>query len=582
MVDLVIRNGTVVDGTGGPAYQADVAVEGARIVDVGCGLGSGRREIDATGQLITPGWVDVHTHYDGQATWDPYLSPSSWHGVTTAVMGNCGVGFAPARAHRREWLINLMEGVEAIPGAVLAEGVRWAWESFPEYLDALASTPRAIDVAAQVPHGALRAYVLDQHERLNEPATPEEVARMAALVREAVAAGAVGFSTSRTVLHLSKDGHLVPGTSASQMELLAIARAMSEAGGGVIEVTSDFWSVEDEFAWMRQVAAETGVTVVFVASQSPMAPSAWRTQLERSSRAVEEGSRVVPQVAGRPTGVLAGLESRFHPLMQHPLYLAIEHLPLAERVARLQQKEVRERILNERVETESDPQNAARQQPGGRVSPLMNLLVSNYDRVFALGDPPDYEPPAERSVRAIARRENRREIEVVYDILVSRGGRELLYLPLFNYLDFNFEAMREMLLHPHASMGFSDGGAHCAFICDASLPTFMLTHWARDRQRGPRLPLELVVKRQTHDTARLYGLNDRGVVARGMKADLNLIDFERLKLRAPEAVFDLPAGGMRLVQRAEGYRATLVGGAVVFEDGQPTGALPGAVVRRRR
>jgi N-acyl-D-aspartate/D-glutamate deacylase len=578
--DLVIRGGVVVDGTGDPARLADVAIEADRIRAVGRDLGRGRREIDAAGHLVTPGWVDVHTHYDGQATWDPYLSPSSWHGVTTVVMGNCGVGFAPVSADRRAWIIDLMEGVEAIPGPVLTEGVRWSWESFPDYLDALASTRRVLDVAAQVPHGPLRAHVLADAARLNQPATPEQVARMAVLVREAIAAGAIGFSTSRTLLHYSSDGNLVPGTTAPADELLAIGRAMQDGGGGVVQLTSDFLSVDQEFAWMTRLARETGNPVVFVLSQNPMNPKAWRTQLALSHRAVADGAPVFPQVAGRPTGLLAGLQTGLHPFARKPSYRAVAHLPLAERVARMREPALRERILAEPAEPAPAPDGTSR-RPRGAPSPLLDLLSSSYARCFALGDPPDYEPPPERSVKATAEREQRREIEVVYDILLERGGRELLYLPLFNYLDFDFEAMREMLLDPHASLGFSDAGAHCAFMCDASMPTYMLTYWARDRRRGPRLPIELVVKRQTHDTAQLYRLVDRGVIAPGAKADINVIDFERLALAAPEAAFDLPAGGMRLVQRATGYRATIVSGAVVSENGQPTGAMPGALVRRR-
>jgi N-acyl-D-amino-acid deacylase len=579
--DLVIRGGVVIDGTGQPARRADVAIDADRIRAVGLDLGRGRRELDAAGHLITPGWVDVHTHYDGQATWDPYLEPSSWHGVTTVVMGNCGVGFAPVRAHHRAWIIDLMEGVEAIPGSVLAEGVRWGWESFPEYLDVLASTRRAIDIAAQVPHGPLRAYVLEDAARLNQPATPDEVARMAALVRDAIAAGAVGFSTSRTLLHYSSDGNPVPGTGAPEDELMAIGRAMQDGGGGVVEVTSDFFSIEHELGWMTRLARETGNPVVFVLSQNPINPGAWRTQLVRSRQAVAEGAPVFPQVAGRPFGLLAGLATGFHPFMRRPSYRALAQLPLAGCVARMREPSVRERILAEPDDETAPAVDGTGPRPRGGPSPLLALFRSSYARSFALGDPPDYEPPPERSVKATAEREQRREIEVVYDLLLERGGRELLYVPLFNYLDFDFEAMREMLLEPHAILGGSDAGAHCAFLCDASMPTYMLTHWVRDRRRGPRLPIELVVKRQTLDNARLYRLSDRGVIAPGAKADINVIDFDRLALAAPEVAFDLPAGGLRLVQRARGYRATIVSGAVVFEQGQPTGAMPGQLVRRR-
>jgi N-acyl-D-aspartate/D-glutamate deacylase len=564
MHDLVVRGGKVVDGTGAPARTADVAIDGERIADVGTGLGAAHRDIDADGLLVTPGWVDIHTHYDGQVTWDPYLSPSSWHGVTTLVMGNCGVGFAPARPERRDWLIGLMEGVEDIPGTALAAGIDWQWETFPEYLDAVEHMPRALDVAAQVPHGAVRAYVMDERGARNEKATAADVAAMAAIVREAVAAGALGFSTSRTLLHRAVDGEPVPGTFAGAEELLGIGSVLGELGRGVFELASDLAPEGDEFAWMDELAGSTGRPVTFACLQNDLDPGQWRRLLRHAEEAAARGAPVVPQVAARPTGLLLGLESSFHPFSTHPTFQEIAELPLPERVARLRDPEIRRRILAE------EPNHAM---------PVAMFIASRFDRLFQLGDPPDYEPEPERSVAATAKREGRGPQAVAYDWLLEREGRELLYFPLLNYSNGDFEPIREMLLHPNAVLGLSDGGAHCGIICDASTPTFLLTHWVRDRRRGERLPLEWAVRLQTRNTARLFGLEDRGMLAPGLKADLNLIDLERLHIDPPEMQFDLPADGRRLVQRARGYRATIKSGEPIYEDGEPTGALPGRLIR---
>ncbi|HSJ97822.1 MAG TPA: amidohydrolase family protein [Myxococcota bacterium] len=565
MHDLVFRGGTLVDGTGAPAATGDLAVDGGRIAQVGGKAGAARREVDARGCLVAPGWVDVHTHYDGQVTWDPYLTPSSWHGVTTVVMGNCGVGFAPARPDRHQWLIGLMEGVEDIPGTALAEGIDWQWEGFPEYLDAVQRMPRAIDVAAQVPHGAVRAYVMGERGAKNEASTPEDVAEMARIVREALAAGALGFSTSRTLLHRAIDGEPVPGTFANEQELLGIGRALGAAGHGVFELASDLSPETAEFAWMEQLSAETGRPVTFACLQNDFDPEQWRRSLAATEQAAARGARVVPQVAGRPTGLLLGLQSTFHPFSDHPTYRSeLSALPLAERVRRMRDPAVRARLLAE--------------QPGPNF-PIAQYIASSLHKLFPLGDPPDYEPPPEQSVKATAEREGRSPQEVAYDLLLQRDGRELLYFPLLNYAGGDFEAIREMLLHPQAVIGLSDGGAHCGIICDASMPTFLLTHWVRDRQRGERLPLEHVVRMQTRNTARLFGLEDRGRLVPGLRADVNLIDLENLRIDPPEMVFDLPASSRRLVQRSHGYRMTVQAGQVIFEDGEPTGALPGRLIR---
>ena len=568
MHDLVIRDGLVVDGTGAPAAPGDVVVDDGVVTEVtGPGrAGRGRHEIHADGRLVTPGWVDVHTHYDGQATWDPELSPSGWHGVTTAVMGNCGVGFAPAAPDRREWLIQLMEGVEDIPGTALAEGMTWNWETFPEYLDELERLPRTVDVAALVPHGAVRAYVMGDRGAANEPATAEEIVRMGEIVAEAIRAGAAGFSTTRTVLHRAKDGELAAGTTASPDELLGIGDAMGAAGAGVFEMASDMVVPADEFAWMAELSRRSGRTVTFNCLQSDVWPEQWRELLELSDRAAETGARIVPQVAGRPACLMFGLESSFHPFVANPSYRRIARLPLSERVAQMHTPEVREAILAETAD----------------IGDFGNYMLRSFHKMFPLDDPPDYEPAPSQSVAAIAERTGRRPEEVVYDLLLERDGHELLYFPLLGYSHGDFGAIQAMLEHPGTVLGLGDGGAHCGLLCDASLPTYMLTHWVRDRHRGGRLGLERVVAMQTSETAALYGYGDRGVLAPGYRADVNVVDLDGLRLAPPEMVHDLPAGGRRLVQRASGYGATICAGVPVRVDDAPTGERPGRLVRGTR
>jgi N-acyl-D-amino-acid deacylase len=570
MHDLILRAGTVVDGTGAPPRTADVAVDGEQITEVGSLQGErAHQEVDADGLIVTPGFVDMHTHYDGQATWDPLLSPSCWHGVTTVVMGNCGVGFAPVHPGTEEWLIQLMEGVEDIPGTALAEGITWGWESFPEYLDALEGMPRALDIGTQVPHGAVRAYVMGERGARNEPATPADIEAMAEIVLEGLRAGALGFSTSRTIVHRAVDGEPVPGTFAAEDELLGIGRALASAGRGVFEVApagvmgEDLLAPAKEVAWMRRLSAQTGRPVTFALAQHNRAPEQWRELLELAKAATADGAALRAQVMGRPTSLLVGWQTQTHPFRPRPTYKAIAHLPLEERIERLRDPEVRAAILAER-----SPDN-----------PLADVVSAGLDRIFPMGEPPDYEPPPERSVAAIAAAEGRPGEEVLYDLMMGRDGKELLMLTLLGYSDGNLDAMREMLLHPNAALGLSDGGAHCGAICDASMPTFMLSHWARDRDRGPTLDLALVVRKMTYETARTYGLDDRGVIAPGAKADLNLIDFERLDLRLPKLVFDLPGGARRLVQEADGYVATFVSGAQTMAEGEDTGARPGRLVR---
>jgi N-acyl-D-aspartate/D-glutamate deacylase len=565
VADLTIRNAHLADGTGAPARPADVVVEGDRIVDVALpGEGSAaRREIDADGRLVTPGFVDIHTHYDGQATWDPEMTPSSWHGVTTVVMGNCGVGFAPADPGRRDWLIQLMEGVEDIPGTALAEGMSWNWESFPEYLDELESMPRVMDVAAQIPHGAVRGYVMGERGAANEEATAEDIALMSKLVEEGLRSGAVGFTTTRTVLHRAKDGELAAGTTATVEELLGLGDALGAAGAGVFGVASDMIDPAAEFEWMAELSRRSGRPVTFGCLQDDLRPEHWRTYLELAAAANSDGARIVPQVAGRPACLLFGWESSVHPFITHRAYRAIADLPLVERVAALRTPAVRRAILDEEVQR----------------SGFGAFLLSSFQKLFPLGDPPDYEPAPEQSVAAIAAREGSTPEEVTYDLMLGRDGTELLYFPLLGYSHGDFDAMREMLERDDTVLGLGDGGAHCGVLCDASLPSYMLTHWVRDRERGERFDLERVVSMQTRRTAALYGFDDRGVVAPGYRADLNVIELDALRIAPPEIVYDLPAGGRRLIQRATGYGATICGGATVAIDDEPTGERPGGLIR---
>ena len=562
MHDLVIRGGAVVDGTGAPAVTADVAVDGGRITEVGRVDGHGARELVADGLVVAPGWVDIHTHYDGQVTWDPDVTPSSWHGVTTVVMGNCGVGFAPVRPGGEGFLIELMEGVEDIPGTALHEGIAWDWESFPDYLDALDKTPRALDIAAQVPHAALRAYVMGERAH-EQDADAEEIAEMSALAEAALRAGACGVSTSRTILHRSKHG-LVPGTDALPDELLGLGDAIARAGHGVFQLVSDHQGGAGDRDWLVDLVARTGARATYTLAQAPYAPDRWRDALAATEDDRAAGRQILPQVACRPTGMLFGLQSSLHPFSTHPTYRALAELPLAARAARLAQPEVRAALLAEEPAT-------------GNVIAL--ALMQRWDQIFPLGDPPDYEPPRSASVAGVAEREGRTPQAVALDWLLERGGAAFLFAPLATYVDHDHEVLREMMTHPGTVLGLSDGGAHCGLICDVSMPTYLLTHWVNGRTRGPRLGLEQAISLQTSRTAAAYGFTDRGVIAPGKRADLNLIDLDGMALRAPEMVFDLPAGGRRLIQRADGYVATLVAGQTTMEHGEPTGERPGRLVR---
>ncbi len=561
MSDLVIRNGFLVDGSGAPGRRADVVVEADRIVEVtdagAASTAHARRVVDADGRLVTPGWVDVHTHYDAQVSWDPWLTPSSWHGVTTVVMGNCGVGFAPADPDRHEWLIELMEGVEDIPGSAMTEGITWEWETFGEYLDAIERRPHALDVGTQIAHGPLRAYVMGDRGAANEPATAEDRAAMSALVEEALRAGALGFSTSRTPLHRSRSGELVPGTDADAAELLAIGDALAKVGHGVFQFAPEHSRLPvAEWPWMRDLARRTGRTVCVNLNQPDQDPDVWRTVLRLLDEAAGEGLPIYAQVAGRSIGILYCLHGSVHPLLFHPAYAEVQHLPMPER---------RRRIVEEVPDD------------GGF---FRRVVLDKLARTWPVAGPDiDYEPAPDTSVAAVAAARDIPPMQLVLDHLTAHGGNGMLYAPFFNYaygdLSFTYEVTR----HPRTRMGLSDAGAHCGAICDGGMPTFMLTHWTRDRRRGPKLALEHVVHRQTRQTAELYGLYDRGLVAPGLRADLNVIDHEALGFEVPRMAFDLPAGGRRLVQRARGYVATFVAGIQTVADDEPTGELPGRLVR---
>lgn len=568
MHDTVIRGGTIVDGTGKSRFTGDVAVEGDRIVQVGGKAGPGRREIDAAGLIVTPGWVDAHTHYDGQATWDPVLAPSSWHGVTTILFGNCGVGFAPVRSADRDSLIGLMEAVEEIPGIALAEGLKWNWESFPEYLDALAQMPRAIDVGAQIPHHPLRVYVMGERAIRREKATADDIEAMHRLTAQGMRAGAFGFTTSRTNSHKTLTGEMVPGRYSEIDELVGIGRALKGLGYGAFGVNSDFDIETEELGWMSRLSKETGRPVWFLLTDRPTDKERWQRLMSGVHGARADGAMVTAQIAGRPVGVLLGIDTALNPFSIRPSYQALLKLPVEERIRQMQNPALRAQILRE----------APSEQLVQRLSQFRQHINTRWHRMFPMGDPPNYEPEEKDSVAAIAVREGRTPDEVAYDYLAA-GAERFLFFPIVGYNEDNLDIIRTMLTDDATVLGLSDGGAHCSSIVDASVPSWMLIHWARDRTRGERLPLEMVVRRQTSETASFFGFHDRGILDVGKKADINVIDYEGMRLHAPEVRYDLPMGGRRLVQRVDGYRATLVSGVPTFENGEYTRAMPGKLVR---
>ena len=565
--DMVIRGGTVVDGSGGKPFQADVAIDGDRVSIIGTVSGTGAEEIDATGCIVTPGFVDIHTHYDGQATWDAEMAPSSWHGVTTVVMGNCGVGFAPARPDRHEWLISLMEGVEDIPGTALAEGMKWNWESFPEYLDALEQLPRTVDVGTHVPHGAVRAYVLGDREMPGAVPTEADMAEMSRIVEEGVRAGALGFSTSRTVLHKSIDGELVPGTTATSEELLVIGRAMGRVGHGVFEMASDMKRDWNEFGWMGQLSRETGLPVTFAALQSIAKELPLEEQISSMREENAKGANIVAQIALRGNGIIMAWQGTVHPFKFKPAWAEIDALPWDQQYARLSDPAFRARMIaEESVIPESD------------IVDFLTIVANGWHTHFEMGPQFNYEPTQAESIAARAAAAGMSAAEYGYDMLMSDNGKGFIYFPILNYRDGNLNFLEALQTSDDCVNSLSDGGAHCGTICDAASPTFMLQHWVRDRA-GQRITLENAVKRQCRDTALLYGLDDRGLLAPGMLADVNVIAMDKVKLGKPWLAFDLPAGGKRLLQKADGYVATIKSGQVTFRDGVMQGPVPGRLLR---
>lgn len=568
--DLIIRGGTIVDGTGAARFTGDVAIKDGLIAAVGSVQGDAKDEIDATGKIVTPGFVDVHTHYDGQATWDQEMAPSSWHGVTTAVMGNCGVGFAPAAPDRHNWLIGLMEGVEDIPGTALAEGMKWDWETFPEYLDALERLPRSIDVGTHVPHGAVRAYVLGDREQPGAIPTAEDIQKMADIVEDGVRAGALGFSTSRTVLHRSIDGEVVPGTTATKEELIEIGRAMGRVGHGVFEMASDMRREWDEFGWMGALSRETGLPCTYAALQSIAKEMPLDEQIACMRAENDNGANIVAQIALRGNGIIMAWEGTVHPFRLRPSWQAIAELPWEQQRAKLLDPAFKAQLLAEENDFSEVNQD---------IIGLIMVVCGGWGMQFEMDPDFNYEPQADESIAARAAAAGVSGDEYAYDLLCRDQGKGFIYLPILNYADGNLDFLEALQHSDDTVNSLSDGGAHCGTICDAASPTFMLQHWVRDRKRGGKISLENAIKRQCRDTARLYGLDDRGLIAPGYLADLNVIDLDKIKLGKPWLAFDLPAGGKRLLQKAEGYVCTIKTGVVTFKNGEWTGATPGGLIR---
>ena len=559
---LIIRNGKIVDGTGDAAFTGDIKIVNGVIQEVGTVTGTGDEEIDAKGLLVTPGFVDIHTHYDGQVTWSHQLASSSQLGVTTVVMGNCGIGFAPCNAEHRAIMMRLMEGVEDIPGVVLEEGLPWNWRTFPEYLDALDARSYDADIATQIGHAPLRIHVMGDRGAARAPATDADIAAMAELAGQAVQAGALGFSTSRTILHKSSDGTNTPTLGAAEKELVGIALGLKKVGLGTLQLVTDFDDVDEEFAMLRRIVEQSGRPLSLTLLQHEHLPDRWRRVMHHMHDATDAGLKMTAQVGARPVALIFSFALSLCPFSQLPTYESLKDLPAPERLKQLRDPAIRAQILSEEHQEE-----------------MYKRRVANFENLYPLGDPPEYEPHPDTSIAAVALRTGKPAAEVAYDILLGSEGQALLYRPLYNYFEKDLEVLREMLLDRDTVPGLSDGGAHYGFICDASFPTYLLTHWGRDRTRGEKIPLTQLVKWQTQDTARTVGLNDRGLIKPGYKGDINIIDFDHLQLHAPKIVHDLPAGGRRLGQKVEGYRATIVSGVVTYRDGVATGEHPGRLIR---
>jgi len=567
MYDLIIKNGTVYDGTGDKPFVADIAIKGRKIEAIGELEEVSKQTINAEGKIVAPGFVDIHTHYDGQVTWDPYLRPSTYHGVTTVVMGNCGVGFSPCKPEERDWLISLMEGVEDIPGTALHEGINWQWESFPEYLDILENKPLAIDVGTQIPHGAVRAYVMGQRGINREEATQEEIDRMSQLVKEAIQAGAFGFSTSRTEKHRDSSGALTPSITAHKNELVSIANSIGELNSGVLQGISDFYDFESEFDIFKEMSQSSGRPISITVEQMDQRPDWWHQLLDGIEAAQNKGINMYGQVPPRATGINMGLEVTLNPFTFYPSFYDLSKKSLEEKVATMRDPKFKKKLLSE--------------QPVSIGNPLVEEITQSFNKMFRLGDPANYEPDPDSSFKAIAKKQNISPQEVAYDCLLEKEGKALIYHPLFNYLPGNLDFVEKMLNHPYSISGLGDAGAHCGAISDASFPTTLIQHWGRDRTRGKKIPLEKLISMQTLETSRLLGISDRGVLKEGYKADINVIDFDNLTLHEPEVLHDLPAGGRRLVQKASGYEYTIVSGQIAFENGEATGALNGRLIRNQ-
>jgi len=565
MYDLIIRNGTIYDGKGGKPYLADLAISGKTIAKIGDIEESGSEEIEAKGKIVTPGFVDIHTHYDGQVTWDPYLRPSTYHGVTTVVMGNCGVGFSPCKPEKRDWLIGLMEGVEDIPGTALHEGINWEWETFPEYLDTLEKKPLAIDVGTQIPHGAVRAFVMGERGITQERASEEEIMEMGKIVKEAIEAGAFGFSTSRTEKHRDSSGSLTPSITAHKDELVKISKAVGELNKGVLQGISDFYDFQSEFDIFKEMSSASGRPISITVEQQDARPEWWLQLLDGIKEAQDNGIKMYGQVPPRATGILMGLTASLNPFTLYPSFLEISDLSLDQKVKLMKDPDFKKKILSE--------------EPVSIGNPLLDEIITSFNKMFRLGEPANYEPDPESSVLSESKRLNLTPQEIAYDMLLEKEGRALIYHPLFNYEFGNLDHVETMLKHPYTIAGLCDAGAHCGAISDASFPTTLIQHWGRDRNRGQKFPLEALIKMQTYDTSQLLGIKDRGVLVEGLKADINVIDFDNLTIHEPEIVNDLPAGGRRLVQKASGYSYTIVSGEVAFKDGEATGKLNGQLIR---
>ena len=564
--DIIIKNGTIYDGTGQGSFVSDIFVKNELVVDLRKSNVNDKclEEIDANGLIVTPGFVDIHTHYDGQVTWDNYISPSSWHGVTTAIMGNCGVGFAPVHHFDHDRLVTLMEGVEDIPEVVLTEGLEWKWETFGEYLDYISKRSFDIDIGAQVPHGPLRLYVMGQRGADREIANDEDIKLMSKLAAEAVSIGALGFTTSRTINHRTSEGDLVPQFTAAENELVGISKAIGKTNKGVMQLVTDLIGGRQEYLILEKMVIESNRPLSITVAQTDANNYEWEDLLGWIEDSANNGLPIKAQVCGRPVGLVLGLSVTLNPFSAHPSFKKISNLPLEEKIKIMQSPNFKKKLLSEKPSTRDG---------------LILSILRNYNNIYILDDPPNYEPLIEESLGFQAKKVDIEVDEFLYDYLLMEDGKKLLYYPIGNYMDSSLDAAKKMMESEHSLLGLGDGGAHCATICDASFTTHMLTFWGRDRVRGPKMDLSWIIKSHTRDNALAMGLNDRGLISKGMKADLNVIDFDNLTLHAPEVVNDLPAGGKRLIQNVDGYVATIMSGKVTYRNGMKTGELPGKLIR---